>query len=106
MNVDDLAARKPVANPHHEIVCKRINDLCVLLDLRSGEVYTLNETASRLWELIEEQTSIDDISFRMVQEYGVSRDEIVRDITDFIASLAQEGLLIWPHSQGDPGSPE
>jgi hypothetical protein len=77
-----------------DIVSKQIGDVCTLLNLRSGVFYTLNETASFFWKLIEEQTTFEEIAVRVTQEYDIPQGEVAQDLASFIDFLTKEQLLI------------
>lgn len=77
-----------------EVVCKEIGDVCVILDLRSGAFYTLNETAGLFWKLIGEGITAEEICVRITQQYDISRDEALRDMAEFIGFFTKEQLLI------------
>lgn len=99
MNTQD--APSAVFKVRDEIVCKEIGDTCVLLDLRSGAFYTLNEMASHFWKLIERQATIEDIAVHIKQLYDVSREQVLQDLAAFIDFFTRERLLIWVSSQRD-----
>lgn len=76
------------------IVCREIDNMYAILDLKTGAFYTLNKTASLFWKLIKEQKKIDDICAYITQQYDISHNEVMRDINAFIDFFDKEQLLI------------
>jgi len=56
-------------------------------DLES--IYTLNETGSRIWELIDGQHSLREIRDIIVREYDVKPEEAEADLAEFMAYLEE-----------------
>ncbi len=67
----------------------------VLLDIRKGLCYSLNPVAARVWVTMEaSQTGIDLQGLVDVMEthYKLSRDNLERDITEYLSKLESMGL--------------
>ncbi len=60
-------------------------------DLES--IYTLNETAARVWALLDGQLSVDDICDKIVEEFEVEKDEAQRDVVELLAQLESVGAV-------------
>lgn len=56
-------------------------------DLQS--IYTLNETAGRIWELIDGQRTLGEIRDTIAQEYDVTPEETEADLAELVAYLEQ-----------------
>lgn len=65
----------------------------VILDLDSGKVLGLNGVAARIWELLEQPTTLDAIAEEISSEFSVSLEEANSDSGEFIESLKSKGLL-------------
>jgi 16S rRNA U1498 N3-methylase RsmE len=72
-------------------------DELVLFDTRGERYFTLNEVGSRIWALLAEETSPDEIVDQLRTEYampaGVSGDPIVQDVTRLLEELRSAHLL-------------
>jgi hypothetical protein len=80
------------------IVARKIGDEFILVPIRqrAGEVesiYTLNETAARVWELIDGQRRAADIRDTIVAEFEVGPEEAEADVLEFLGQLAQVGAV-------------
>jgi hypothetical protein len=56
-------------------------------------IYTLNEVGSRIWQMIDERTSVAEIVLTISREYDVTREEAERDVIALIDALAEAGLI-------------
>jgi hypothetical protein len=60
-------------------------------DLES--IYTLNETASHVWSLLDGQTSVREIRDRIVDEFEVGAEEAERDLLELLAQMEAIGVI-------------
>ena len=88
--------RRPLKNDN--FVTRRIIDETIIVPVR-GDVsdldalYTLNETAGRIWELMDGTKSVRQIVDIIQAEYEVSAGEAEKDVLEFLASLESSGLI-------------
>ena len=80
------------------IVSTQVGEGVILVPIRQragdlDDVYTLNETAARIWELIDGQRSLGEIRDLLVEEYDVSESQAQHDIVGLIAELETAGAL-------------
>ena len=60
---------------------------------REDSVYTLNESATMLWAMLEAGRGLDELACGLQTEYGLSFEEALDDARQFVESLLQEGLV-------------
>jgi len=65
-------------------------------------VYTLNESATEIWQRIDGQTSVERIVNAFCSLYEVSPSEAERDVAEFLSALSSAGLI---RVQEDPSAP-
>jgi hypothetical protein len=65
----------------------------VILDLNTGVYYGLNPVGSRIWSLIHEPRSTQEILDVMMSEYEVNHYECEQQVLDFLNELAERGLV-------------
>ena len=80
------------------IVSRRIEDEVILVPIRQRTadlegIYTLNETGSRIWELIDGSASLGQICAVIADEYEISREQAGLDLEEFIVDLESFGAL-------------
>jgi len=71
-----------------------IDDEIVVMQLDSGDFFSLSGSARAIWEAIEGARDEAGICAALVDEYpAVSRDELAIDVAGFVARLRAAGLL-------------
>jgi Coenzyme PQQ synthesis protein D (PqqD) len=65
----------------------------VVLDLESGCYYGLDEVGTRIWNLLGSHGDMGRIEAALLAEYDVDREQLAGDLTEFVRSLAEQGLL-------------
>jgi hypothetical protein len=65
----------------------------VLLD-RDYEYLRLNETASRIWELLEEPRSADELVVILSDEFGIAPAVCREGLVPLVETLERRGLLV------------
>lgn len=65
----------------------------VVLNLVSGEMYTLNDTGLAFLRRVDGEATIDAIAAQMLQEYEVEPDVLAADLVDLATALQSEGLV-------------
>jgi hypothetical protein len=81
------------------LVSRRIADETILVPVASGvgdldAVYTLSDVGSRIWTLLQRPVSIDQIVSVLSAEYDVVPEVASSDVTEFVASLLNKGLVV------------
>jgi hypothetical protein len=77
-------------------VCSRILDGdAVLLDLATGTYFGLDEVGARFWELLGEGgMRLGDIKNKLLDEYEVDEETLVKDLDELVATLETKGLIV------------
>lgn len=73
-----------------------IDDEVVALSIEKGQCYSLNKTGSRIWNLIEGPTRIEDICKALAGRYDVDRDSCEREVLALLEELRAEGMIETP----------
>ena len=64
-----------------------------ILNLKSGVYYGLNAVGARIWSLIQEPKSVEDIRDAILNEYDVDPERCESDLLQLLQQLAAEGLI-------------
>jgi hypothetical protein len=80
------------------IVARKIAGEFLLVPIRqkAGDVesiYTLDEVAARIWELIDGRRRVRDIKDQVVAEFEVGPAEAEADLVDFLRQLEHVGAV-------------
>lgn len=65
----------------------------VILNLRDGVYYSLDDVGTRIWQLIQEPRTVLAIRDAVVEEYDVDPARCERDIRQLVGALAAKGLI-------------
>jgi Coenzyme PQQ synthesis protein D (PqqD) len=70
-----------------------IDDAVVVMQPANGEYAGLAGTAVRIWELIDQPTTLGEVIDTLAAEYGVLRSECAPDIVQSLEGLRRKGLV-------------
>jgi len=88
----DYLKRRFAKDP--SIVSRKIAGEHILVPIRqkAGElnsIFTLNEVASRIWELFDGEKKLEEIRDKIVDEFDVSMDEAEADLLELLKQLEE-----------------
>jgi hypothetical protein len=75
------------------VMMQQVEGDSVLLDIDSGEYYSLNQVGGRIWELCDGTRSVGAIAEVLCTEYDVTRETALSDASELLASFADAGLV-------------
>lgn len=80
------------------IVFRKIADEFILVPIRQNvgdleSIYTLNETAARIWELIDGRRQVNEIKEILLQEFDVTSTEVGECMKIILAQMEQIGSI-------------
>ena len=70
-----------------------VNGEIVALHVDKGQCYGMNAVASRVWALLAEPTSPEEICARLSDEFDVDAETCRTDVNALLADLQSEGLI-------------
>lgn len=80
--------------PSSDVVSTQLDDEeAVLLSLETQQYYSLNETGSRVWELLSDGQDIDAIAAAITEEWEVTEEDALNYVQSFLQELHEEGLV-------------
>lgn len=65
----------------------------VILNLKDGVYHGLDSVGARIWNLLQESKSINDILNILLEEYDVEPERCERDLLALLEKLEQNGLI-------------
>ena len=68
-------------------------DGSVLINLQSGKVFSLNGVGAKVWTMLEQGATFDDVLDALSREYNLPSAELRNDLGGFIKELARKDLL-------------
>jgi Coenzyme PQQ synthesis protein D (PqqD) len=79
--------------PAPSVIFQRLGNEGVLIRLHTERIYELNQTATRVWEMLVAGSNRAQIEQQMVQEFDVDDRQLAQEIEVFLAMLSSEGLV-------------
>lgn len=86
----NLPARRVTVS--ESVVDAVLGDEAVLLNVQSGIYFGLDAVGARIWELLKEGASEDEINDRLLGEYRVEPRRLREDVAGFMRTLASRDL--------------
>lgn len=83
---------KPQHNPN--ATYQSVGDEAILINLVSGSYYSLNDTGTMFWELLDGQRTIADCARLIAAEYEVEAKVVEADLLELATDFKQEGLIV------------
>lgn len=84
------------------VLYRELGGEMVLLDSRSGQYFSLNQTGTRVWELLRTGTTMEGICVALAKWYNMPEKQAMGDLVPFLEDLVNTGL-IHPGVHDDPG---
>lgn len=75
-----------------QVLFRQLDQEAVLLNLKSGTYFGLNDVGARMWALIVSGQSLSHIVEALEAEYDGGRAEIERDLLELARQLVAKGL--------------
>jgi hypothetical protein len=93
MDLDNL-----VFSRAEELVTRRIAGETLVVPVRGrvgdlDSVFTLDDVASRVWELVDGRTSAGAIARAVAREYDVEAVRAAGDVAELLAEMEEAGLV-------------
>jgi hypothetical protein len=89
----DLAHHDVVLRRNPEVIAKRLDQTTVLVDISTGRIFELNETGTRVWEMLGQGLDAECIVQHLVREFNVTDALAGDEVNNLIMRLRDEGLL-------------
>jgi Coenzyme PQQ synthesis protein D (PqqD) len=79
--------------PNPEIVAKRLDEELVIIHLGTDQIYSLNSSAARFWELLESGLGVLEAKKQLGEEFAVTMQELDEDIRNVLKLLLEHQLI-------------
>jgi hypothetical protein len=75
------------------VLFQEIDGETVLLDLKSEAYFGLDATATRIWQLLQDQHDLPELFRIMAAEFEVDPEELKTDLIRHLEELEEAGLI-------------
>ena len=76
-----------------EVISGKLDDELVMMDIDKGKYFALNPVATRIWELLEDPVTLQDICRQLMDEYDVPEDQCTREVDEYLKEMIKKGLV-------------
>jgi PqqD family protein of HPr-rel-A system len=76
-----------------KVVWRHVGETVVAVEMANGSVFELEGPAVRIWELLVEGHSTDELIGALETEYDVDRETLERDLSRTLDELTDAGLI-------------
>ena len=76
-----------------DLLWREVEEEVVLLDPQRGHYYGIEGSGTRIWQLLQEETTLGDVLLRLLEEYGVEERQLRRDLIEIYQEFERFGLL-------------
>ena len=88
----ELSNQTVVVATRNEVSCK-LGEEAAILGLKNSVYYGLNAVGARIWELLREPKSLEEVQKAILSEYDVSVEQAEKDLLQFLRGMLSEGLI-------------
>jgi antirestriction protein len=82
-----------VLRPNPEVIAKRIDQNTVLVDIATSNIFELNETGTRIWELLSQELNVEQIVQHLASEFEVEDSQAAEELRTLLSQLRDQGLV-------------
>ena len=93
MSEASLLSENSVITAAKEQVSSELVGEAVILNLKSGVYYGLNEVGNRTWNLIQKPKTVKGIKNTLLAEYEVEPESCEHDLMALLQDMAAAGLI-------------
>jgi len=88
LNKDSILQR--AENVTFEVVA----DEAILIDIRTGTYFSLNEVGTVFWEMLDGEQTIEQHAATIAAKYEVETSMVVADLLELAHEMAKDNLLV------------
>jgi Coenzyme PQQ synthesis protein D (PqqD) len=85
--------RNTAVAPNQAVVWREVDGQSVLLLLNSGRYFTLNETGTHVWRLLDRTATLGEIEAGLLATFDHADQGVWEDLVACIVDLAREDLI-------------
>ena len=83
----------PVVSRSGDQICCSLNGEAVVLNIKTGKYFGLNDVGARVWALVQEPRTAPELHRLLLAEFDVDPAVCERDLNHLILDLEQAGLV-------------
>jgi hypothetical protein len=76
-----------------DVIAKRLDEATVLVHIPTNRIFELNETGTRIWEMLGQGLDANRIVQKLIEEFDVEDVQAADQVNYLLVQLQNEGLL-------------
>lgn len=88
-----MITNQSIVNINDNALIQRVSDEMVILDIETGQYYTLNEVATDILELMQSGKNCGQVASCICDMYEVSEPEVKADISNLLSVFLHKKLV-------------
>ncbi len=88
-----MTTLQSIVTPEPGVLFRDLGGESVVLNPKTDKYHTLDELATRMWVLLFEHGRVEDVYYRLLDEYEVEADRLREDLLGFVDELIAEQLV-------------
>lgn len=76
------------------VAWRNVNEEIVILKLKSGEYYTLNEVGQHIWQGVNDQQNVEGILKQIVDQFDIPYEKAKEDVLKFLDNMLKESMVL------------
>lgn len=76
-----------------DFIITRVDENLVFYSMESENVIILDEISEEIWNLLDDEVSVNEISSKLIEVYDVDKDTLTKDIESTISSFLEKKLI-------------
>ena len=76
-----------------DAISGQLHDQLVMIDIDKGQYFALNTIGTRIWELIEDARTIEEICALLLEEFDVDPNQCKTDVEEYLEEMKSLDLI-------------
>ena len=79
---------------NNQTISGRLDDELVMMDIEKGKYFALNPVATRIWDLLEQPLSVEELCGSLLDEYDVEPEKCHSEVVKYLDQMEKLGLVL------------
>lgn len=88
-----LSGADTLVRNDEELLTTEVDGELIGMSVEQGTCYGLNGVGTRIWSLLSEPRSVDELCRQLIEEYEVEGDRCESEVIELLEELRSEGLV-------------
>jgi hypothetical protein len=90
-----LVNETATASKNPSITSSKLDNETILLNIDTGDYYTLNSTGAEIWALLDSALPVGEIIDVVAAKFSISKEKSKDDVSALLNTLAEEHLIVF-----------